>query len=59
MENKDSKSCSFLCFRNCNTGQDEDISKKINNPLQFEKLSLKKMKDEQNNMHRTNSFKKI
>lgn len=59
MENKDSKSCSFLCFRNCRNDEDEDNTKRSNNLYHFSKLSLKKIKPEPANIPRTNSYKRI
>jgi hypothetical protein len=59
MESKDTKSCSFLCFRNCRNEEEEDPTKRSSNPQHFSKLSLKKVKDEQLHMVRSNSYKRI
>lgn len=59
MENSDSKDCNFLCFRNCRTEKEEQEARKNSLPPTFEKLSLKKTKEEQRVMIRTHSYKRL
>ena len=57
MEQRDSKSCSFLCFRDC---QRNEQPPSTSHPQQFEKLSLKKVKEEQGHVIvRTSSYRRI
>lgn len=59
MENSDSKDCNFLCFRNCSTEKEQQEVHNNSLPPTFEKLSLKKAREEQRVMIRTHSYKRI
>lgn len=59
MESKDSKSCSFLCFKNCKNEEDEDNTKRSSNPQHFSKLSLKKTKEDHHPIIRSSSYQRI
>lgn len=58
MEASESRDCHFLCFRNCRDSNEEDLAK-LNKFASFEKLSLKKIKEEQLQINRTQSYKRI
>ena len=58
MDNKDSKSCSFLCFRSCRNDPEEYEMQRAQPAYGFEKLSLKKIKEERH-IVRTSSYKRI
>lgn len=58
----ESGECAFLCFRKgmCDNREEEDeYSKGLAKFASYEKLSLKKMREDNNTIQRTQSFKKL